>query len=324
MRCSLLSVRFYIILNKHAGSGQAGTLWPQIRQRLVAAQVQYEVVVSEYAQHAVLLSEQFAKRLPDKPRQNWVVLALGGDGTLHEVLNGLSSQHRDYPIPVTYLPIGSGNDFARGAGLSLNWEKALDQVIQCTHATNYDIGTYNETIKKERGVFTNNLGIGFDAAIIAQANQSRSKVWLNRHHLGSLSYLASALSVYYNQSGFTLTVHVGNKRDIYPNAFLVTTTNHPYFGGGVGIAPDANLKDHRLHLVVIEKPNFFKLLWLAMRLVFKKHLTSKSVHYYQAEKLHLTVPAIEYGQLDGEEMGGRFFDVYAGLTSYPFWFDTTI
>lgn len=320
----MVSVQFYIILNEHAGSGRAKVLWPEIKQQLDDAQVSYRLAISEYANHAILLSEQFAKQLPDEPHQDWVVLAVGGDGTLHEAINGLTKQPRHYPIPVTYLPIGSGNDFARGAGMAIKWEDALKQIVQCTHATNYDIGSYDETIKQERGVFTNNLGIGFDAAIISQANQSKAKVWLNQHHMGKLSYLASALDVYYNQTGFTLTVHVGNQRDIYPNAFLVTTTNHPYFGGGVGIVPQATITDHQLHLVVIEKPNFAKLIWLALRLIFKRHLTSKAVHYYQASNVHLTVPAIEYGQLDGEEMGGRFFDVYVGLKQYPFWFDTTI
>jgi len=275
----MVSVQYYIILNEHAGSGRAGTLWPQIKDQLDAAQVSYQAVTSEYAHHTILLSEQFAKQLPDDDHQNWVVLAVGGDGTLHEAINGLMKHPRQHLIPVAYLPVGSGNDFARGSGMALEWETALKQILQCTHATDYDLGTYDETIKQERGVFTNNLGIGFDAGIIAQANQSKAKIWLNKHHLGSLSYLASALNVYYNQEGFTLTVHVGNQRDIYPNAFLVTTTNHPYFGGGVGLVPNATLTDHRLHLVVIEKPNFFKLVWLALRLVFKRHLTSKAVHY---------------------------------------------
>lgn len=320
----MVSVQYYIILNEHAGSGRAQKLWPQIKEQLDTAQVTYQVAVSEYANHAILLSEQFAKQLPDNPHQNWVVLAIGGDGTLHEVINGLTRQPRQHLIPVAYLPVGSGNDFARGVNMARDWPNALQQIIQCTHATSYDVGTYTETIKQERGVFTNNLGIGFDASIIAQANQSKAKIWLNQHHLGSLSYLASALGVYYNQSGFTLTVHVNHQRDIYPNAFLVTTTNHPYFGGGVGIAPGATLTDHQLHLVVIEKPNFFKLIWLALRLIFKRHLTSKAVHYYTAKNIHLTVPAIEYGQLDGEEMGGRFFDVYVGLSTYPFWIDVTL
>ncbi|WP_233449171.1 diacylglycerol/lipid kinase family protein [Levilactobacillus suantsaii] len=320
----MVSVQYYIILNEHAGSGQAGILWPQIKARLDAAQVTYQVATSEYADHAILLSEQFAKQLPDTPHQNWVVLAVGGDGTLHETINGLTQTPRQYPIPVAYLPVGSGNDFARGVGMAHDWTSALTQIIQCTHPTNYDVGVYNETVKEERGVFTNNFGIGFDASIIARANQSKAKVWLNHHHLGSLAYLSAALGVYYNQQGFMLTVHVNGRRDIFPNAFLVTTTNHPYFGGGVGIVPNATLTDHQLHLVVIEKPNFLKLIWLALRLVFKRHLTSKSVHYYTAKNLHLTVPAIEYGQLDGEEMGGHFFDVYVGLKQYPFWIDVTM
>ena len=71
-----MSVQFYIILNEHAGSGHAGTLWPQIKERLDAASVSYQLVVSEYPRHTLLLSEQFAKQLPDSPHQDWVVLTL--------------------------------------------------------------------------------------------------------------------------------------------------------------------------------------------------------------------------------------------------------
>ncbi|PWG00664.1 diacylglycerol/lipid kinase family protein [Levilactobacillus bambusae] len=319
-----MSVNYNIILNEHAGSGRSGQIWPQIKAELDAQHVAYSVISTDYPNHAMLLGEQLAKKTPDTANANTVALAIGGDGTLHEVLSGIKKVVRRYPIPVAYVPVGSGDDLARGIQMSLDWKKALTQILQCQRPHLYNIGTYDETIKHQRGIFTNNFGIGLDAAIITKANQSKTKVWLNQHHMGSLSYLASAIGVLYNQGGFNLMVHVNQQRDIYQKALLVTTTNHPYFGGGVQIAPPATMLDDQLHLVVIEKPNFFKLLWLVFLLATHKHLKSRFVHYYSAKKIHLIVNSIEFGQVDGEELGGRYYDLYMNVDQYPFWIDTSV
>nr|WP_281349254.1 hypothetical protein [Secundilactobacillus folii] len=186
------------------------------------------------------------------------------------------------------------------------------------------IGTYFDAKKQTKGVFTNNIGIGFDAAVVTSANSAKSKRWLNHFHVGTLSYLAAIIGVFYNQTAFPLTVHIGQHRDIYPRAYLVTITNHPYFGGGVKIAPPASVHDPNLDLVVIEKSNIFKLLFISLLLSMGRHLKLKSVHHYHVNKLHVSVSSIEYGQIDGEEMGGRYWDTYFGIKQYPFWIDPTI
>ncbi len=320
-----MSVSYYIILNEFAGGGRVKTLWPEIRAVLDERQINYQIARSTYSGHSRLLARQFAKQHADDAQpQTWVVLAIGGDGTLHQALSGLDSAHLNNPIPVAYLPVGSGNDFAKGIHMASNWRAALNQILNCTAANWLTIGRYYDTNKQTSGVFTNNVGIGFDAAVVTSANSASSKHWLNRLGMGTLSYLSAVIGVFYNQMAFPLTVHVGQRRDIYANAYLVTVTNIPYFGGGVKIMPPASVNDPNLDLIVIEKPNIFKLLYLAILLLLGRHLKSKSVHHYHEAKLHLIAPSIEYGQVDGEEMGGRYWDTYFETKKYPFWIDPTI
>lgn len=322
-----MSVSYYIILNEFAGGGSVKTLWPEIKAELDKRQVDYKIARSNYSGHAQLLANQFAKAHADdapskQPRQ--VILAVGGDGTLHQAISGLVDAHLEHPIPVAYLPVGSGNDFARGIKMSINWHEALNQILDCTAENWLTVGTYFDTNKQTHGVFTNNVGIGFDAAVVTSANGTQTKSLLNRLHLGALSYLAAIIGVVYNQEAFPLTVHIGQRRDIYAHAYLVTVTNHPYFGGGVKIMPPASVSDPNLDLVVIEKANIFKLLFISLMLSMGKHLKLKSVHHYHNSKIHLIVPSIEYGQIDGEEMGGRYWDTYFETNQYPFWIDPTI
>lgn len=318
-----MAVKYYVILNDHAGAGRAKAVWPAIEEQLNQQNVTFELGRSQYAGHSILLAHQFAKNHASDPA-NWVVLAVGGDGTLHQVLNGLNDAHLTTPIPVAYLPVGSGNDFARGLKMANSWRPALNQILDCTAANWLTIGQYRDTIKQSSSVFTNNVGIGLDAAIVAAANSSRLKVFLNRIHMGKLAYPFSFINVVYNQQGFPLTVHVNGHRDIYSKAFLVTVSNHPYFGGGINILPPASVSDANLDLIVVEKPNLFKMIGIALMIALGRHLKMKSVHHYHAAKIHLIAPSIEYGQIDGEELGGKYWDAYFEITQYPFWIDPTI
>ncbi|ANZ63430.1 diacylglycerol kinase [Secundilactobacillus paracollinoides] len=319
-----MSVNFYVILNEFAGGGKAKNLWPEIKTVLQERQVSYQVAKSTYPGQATLLARQYAKQHPDLTTATNVVLAVGGDGTLHQVLNGLASAKLTHPIPVAYLPVGNGNDFAKGIKMATRWRSALDQILGCNSASWLNVGTYRDAEKNTTGVFTNTVGIGFDAAVVNDANGKSPKRLTKRLHLGWLSRLSSLISVVYNELPFPLTVHVGQHRDIYAHAYLVTVSNHPYLGGGINIAPTAEVTDPNLDLIVIEKPHLPKLLFIALMLRLGRHMYLKSVHHYHEPKLHLIVPSIEYGQEDGEEMGGRYWDTYFEIAQYPFWIDTTI
>jgi len=119
-------------------------------------------------------------------------------------------------------------------------------------------------------------------------------------------------------------VHNKSQHDIYQDAFLVTTSNHPYFGGGVPILPNATVHDPNLELIVIERHNWLILLWIALFIPSGKHLNSHWVHHYKASSIRLTTTTLEFGQSDGEEMGSRFFDLEMNTVKYPFWIKTNI
>lgn len=93
-----------------------------------------------------------------------ILVVLGGDGTLHNVINSLLPY--DSTIPLSYIPCGSGNDFARGVGLSRNIDKALHQILRTRRPKEIQTIHYVEANQEEIGLATNNVGLGLDAAIV--------------------------------------------------------------------------------------------------------------------------------------------------------------
>ncbi|MFZ2353760.1 diacylglycerol/lipid kinase family protein [Paucilactobacillus nenjiangensis] len=306
-----------IILNNTAGSGNARHSWEIVKAELEKRHVRYELKVSKYSGHAEKIALQLAKKAtPDS-----IIVVLGGDGTLHEVVNGLLKHRRELPfdVPVGYIPSGSGNDFATASKMTTDPLTALEDILSLTEPTTINVGYYEEAMRHERGFFVNNIGVGFDAAIVSRTNSATSKKALNKLHLGSLSYVFSLIGVLFHQDSFQLMVHNRNNHDIYQKAFLVTTSNHPYFGGGVPILPNANVHDPDLELIVIERHNWLILLWIALFIPSGKHLNSHWVHHYKSSSVRLTTSSLEFGQSDGEEMGSRFFDLSMNTVQYPFW-----
>ncbi|GEK28454.1 diacylglycerol/lipid kinase family protein [Furfurilactobacillus siliginis] len=315
-----MSRHFYVILNRHAGRGRASKIWDAASPKLKQAGITYQLAETRYPGHATLLAELYAKRVqPDSTDTN-IVLVVGGDGTLNQTLNGLKLGTTGDPLPIAYLPAGSGNDFARGAGISRNPDIALQQIISATEPTILDIGHYDETIKHEHRYFVNNVGIGFDAAVVSAANHSSQKGLLNHLHIGSLAYMAQLAGVLTHQDAFPVTLQIDDQREVFNNGFLLTTSNHPYFGGGVRILPIASVTDGKLSVIIVEKMRIPRFIFLFMMMGAGRHLGFKQVHHYQAEKIHLSVSSLEHGQVDGEEMGSRSFDIYLTIDQYPFWF----
>lgn len=315
-----MSRHFYVILNRHAGRGRASKIWAATAPQLTQAGITYQLAETRYPGHATLLAELYAKRFQTGDARADAVLVVGGDGTLNQTLNGLKLGTTDKTLPIAYLPAGSGNDFARGAGINRTPDTALRQILDATEPTVLDIGHYDETIKHEHRYFVNNVGIGFDAAVVSAANHSSQKGLLNHLHIGSLAYMAQLAGVLTRQDAFPVTLQIDDHREVFTNGFLLTTSNHPYFGGGVPILPIASVTDGQLSVIIVEKMRIPRFIFLFMMMGAGRHLNFKQVHHYQAKKIHLSVSSLEHGQVDGEEMGSRFFDIYLNVDHYPFWF----
>lgn len=170
------------------------------------------------------------------------VIALGGDGTVHEVVNGLMRLPAEKRPNLGIVPLGSGNDFATSLGISSRPETALRQALS-GQAHSIDIGW----IQDEQGrseYWTNTLGIGFDAIIDIRSKR------LTRLQ-GFCMYLAAALqAILLNYTPFTFDAEIdGQKwRD---TLLMLIVANGRREGGGFRVAPQASVEDGRLDYIGI-------------------------------------------------------------------------
>lgn len=308
-------IKYYFIVNKWAGAHHSAQTWERLHQLLVQNAVNFERVVTKYPQHATQLAQEFADLHP----QGWVIVAIGGDGTLLEVLNGVRRSKNT--VPIGYIPAGSGNDFARAVGIASDPYTALQQLIQTTAPITLDIGAYQNQANQLTQYFTNNIGIGFDARVVYEANQGQ-KVKLSKWHLESMAYVSALLKTLMRQKGFPLTIDIDGERHEFANAFVVSLTNIKYFGGGVGIAPRANLHDGKLDVVITEKLSFFKFVKLFIKLLRGgKHLDMPDVFFKTGREIHVQAFENEHGQVNGEDLPLQAFDLKIWMTKQPFWFN---
>ncbi len=315
---------FYLVINENAGSGTGRKAADKIIKQLQTATIDYTTFYTDHAGHEIEIVQNLAQDtlIPwsaDLEIDTFPLLVvLGGDGTLHSVLNAL--QPFDPRIPIGYIPCGSGNDFARGVGINRQAEKAFFQLLKAEIPQEIQVITYNESIQEETGLAVNNIGIGLDAAIVNAANTSASKNTLNKFNMGSLSYIFSILKVLFTQKGFPILVEVNGKNHEFDRAFLCTVTKHPYFGGGVPIAPVADPRKPVLDFLLVERVNMFKIFWLISLLIQKKHMKSKYFHHFQSSKFRIVSTVPQYIHADGEILGKRSADISFGTETRLFWF----
>lgn len=315
---------WHLLINKKAGAGKAERILPQILEQLEEHKIDYYCYYTEHAGGEKTIVQQLLKQtlIPySNEKTNAakfpLLVVLGGDGTLHGVINTL----KNYPkIPVAYIPGGSGNDFARGVGIPNDPLKAVEQIIHAPKPTLLFLirSFLNQTQREYIGL--NNLGVGLDAAVVRAANASQMKSQLNHVDLGALSYLSAATGIILKQKGFPLTITVDGKQHHFKKAYLCTVTNHPYFGGGLAIDPTASAFKEELNLVIVEKIALPKIMNLVAKLIKKTHLTSKHVHQFRARELRLESESHEFGQIDGEELRKAPIDINFSIINHLFWF----
>lgn len=314
----------HLLINEKAGSGSGKKAAEQIKNYLTTHNISYDTYTSNYHGHAIKIAEKLLattlrswnSSLTEESETYPLLVVLGGDGTLHEVINALGD-HSD--IPIGYIPCGSGNDFARGVNLERKPTEALEHLLRIKEPDFYNTLCYKDNNTGDINYCSNNIGIGVDANIVATANHSTAKKQLNKLKLGSLSYLTAATSVVFKQKGFPLTLITDDETTEFKNTFLCTTTNHPYFGGGVALAPLADPKKEDMTIMIVERIAFPKLARLITQLLRRKHLSSKYLHQFHTTEARLISKTLQYGQVDGEEMGYQPFDITFTTQKRLFW-----
>ncbi|WP_251548246.1 diacylglycerol/lipid kinase family protein [Limosilactobacillus caecicola] len=305
-------MHYELIINPAAGSGTGKQIGNIITNYLTEHHISFNAQASQAAGQPRELAHRLAQNHP----ATTCVIVVGGDGTLHEVITGLLLTSQEQPLPVAYIPAGTGNDFARGYGIANQPLAALQQILNNDHPTFINVGHFHDG--QQEGIFLNNFGTGFDAAIVHRTNTSRIKRLLNHLHLGTLSYVANTLSVLIHQRPFEVTI-TDDQQHKFTHAFLVVTSNHPFIGGGIKIAPDQEVTKEEVELVVLEKHDPLTLLGSIIMFALGYVTSSRFAHVFRATHLHYQVRPAQYGQIDGEELGKKTYDLQIDCRSYPMW-----
>lgn len=310
----------HIIVNDQAGSGNAKKVLTLTEIYLKEKDIPYITYLTEYAGH----EKKITSDLLDTLLIDWnhatkpfpLLVVLGGDGTLHEVINIL----QPYPnIPIAYIPGGSGNDFARGVSLSRKTKEAIDRILLIDEPQPVNLIKAWFKEQDEVRYILNNIGIGLDANIVTTANHSKTKKVLNKLHLGSLAYLAAIFKVINKQKAFPISFKTDQQSFHFDQGYLCSITNHPYFGGGVAIDPTASPFNEEISVILVEKVNIFEIIYLAIRIFSKTHLTSKYIHHFKTTHLEVTSPSEQFAQTDGEIVGEEAYVISCELTKRLFW-----
>ena len=267
---------YYFIMNPKSKSGKSIAIWKQIEQELNTKQINYRAIYTRYQGHATKLANHLCRS--KKPK---TIIVLGGDGTLSEVIQGIS-----VPCPHTigYIPTGSGNDFAKSMGLKSSPLIALSNLLtnQSIQEIDYGTVTFSNEISRR---FIVSCGIGFDAAICQKSIHSPIKRLLNRIHLGSLSYLMIGIPTIFSHKSCNGTLVLDNKKKIpLNNLFFASIHIHPFEGGGFAFCPDANFTDGALDICVVEAKWIPKRILILLCSLLKKHTACPGVHIYRCQK----------------------------------------
>lgn len=312
---------YHLLVNPNSGSGKGIKIAHKAKKHFEKQGKKAHLYESQYQGHLTNIILTLAPTLTEAEHRDELIVVIGGDGTISEAINALGDQYAS--IPLAFIPSGSGNDFSRGISISRNPKKALEQILNASKPKQIDVIVYTNNQTGEKRYAVNNVGLGLDASIIKQVNQSTSKVILNKLGFHSLVYLSAVLSHFIRQKPFPLKVSANGKTESFQRAFLVTVNNHPYFGSGIKISPKASAFSGKLDLIVLERVSGMTFLKLFL-LVFTtgKHLEVEDVHYYHGKELRLSALSPVEGQKDGEEIGFEPFDMTLTTTKRLFWFES--
>jgi diacylglycerol kinase (ATP) len=271
----------HLVVNPTAGGGRASKALPELERLLQSRQVSAQFYQTQHSGHATALVQLLPPLEP--------VVVVGGDGTLHEVIRGLLDGQSNTQRPVGLIPLGTGDDFARGVGIPIyNLAKALEVIL------NGKTGWFDAARIGQRS-FLNGFGAGFDAQVARTVKTTPT--WLH----GSLRYLLAILEELRRLEPQPVRIYADSTLVHDGAALLVAVMNLVGYGGGLKINPNANGTDGYLEVVIGKKFSKLGTLGILPRLAQGKHLGHPEVSVVQAKKVRLewtnTMPAHVDGEL---------------------------
>lgn len=282
---------YTFIVNPNARSGLGHKIWSSLEEVLKERNVEYKVLYTKYQHHATKLTKELTSS-----GEECTIVALGGDGTINEVMNGICDISK---VTLGYIPIGSSNDFARSLKLSTDAHEALNHILNPSAYKFINVGKMEYKDKKRR--FAVSAGLGFDAAVCHQIVISKLKLFLNKLHLGKLTYVAVAIQRLMAQTPRPMTLTFDDGRVVsFDKAYFAASMNHKFEGGGFMFCPKADPSDDILDVIVASDISKLKVLCLLPTAFKGWHVHVKGIHIFQCKTVEYTSDIALPVHTDGE------------------------
>jgi diacylglycerol kinase (ATP) len=266
-----------IIANPSSGKEQAAEYMDQIKQQLERSGFEVETRVTEGEGDAT----RFAKDACDSKFD--AIVAMGGDGTMNETVNGLAEQPHRPAMGV--VPLGTVNDFARALQVPLEPEKAIEVLGGKTNPV--DIGKINNRY------FLNILALGGIAEATGEVTSEK------KTSMGALAYIVEGLKTLTDKTPFTITVEADT--GMYEEEsliFLAALTNS--VAGFEKLAPDAEIADGHFHCFIVKDVALPKLLRIGTALLKGNLQNDPDVIYFKSKELKINSPVDLKANVDGD------------------------
>ena len=276
--------RALVIVNPAAGGGRTAAAWPRLRDVLAHAGLDFEWVATRAAGDGVRLARDGVRG------GHGLVVAVGGDGTVNEVVNGIVGDDGAPLATAGAVLTGRGRDACRNFGVPHRMAAAAATLMDGADAT-FDLGLATWA-NGERRYFLGAAGAGFDAAVAARAASVGAR--------GTLPYLFAVLATVRASQPAVATLTADGTVIWRTPLLAAVVANARHFGGGMRIAPHADAADGVLDLVVLGALGRLELIRWLPTIYWGGHLANPNVATRRASAITIEAPVPLATQLDGE------------------------
>ena len=277
---------YHIIVNSKRVNGKNASAVDIVKNVFDRAGKQYEFHYTEYSGHARKIAEELTAG-----GERTMLIAMGGDGTLHEVLNGIKDPSL---CKLGVIPVGSGNDFAAAIGIPERDVKYAAQVIAFRSPVFID---YIETSMGLRSI--NAVGCGMDVDVLKRAYAARRN--------GKSKYIYGFFKSLFRYKARNFSVEVDDGERKYYKGLLACLGNGKQIGGGIRLFPEARVDDGLMDFMIVDYLSVFKTFIAFAKLFLGKLKDIKEVTFVRCKK------AVIYPETDKEKFTiqaeGELYDI---------------
>jgi YegS/Rv2252/BmrU family lipid kinase len=280
--------KWFVIINPTSGNGKSKKLWPVIYNELIKNEFDFEFSFTEFKNHSTILVQDYLL----KGFTNFI--SIGGDGTLHNIVNGIFQLNPNNlnEIKLGVIPIGTGNDWVKTYQISTDIKKAI-QTIKKQYTIQQDIGKI-ELANMEYPYFFNNLaGIGFDGFVVNKVNKFK--------YLGFLAYLTGALVSLTKFKKNNLKINF-NSVELKGKSLMFLFGICKYSGGGMRLTKDVKVKDGLFDISYVQYINLLTVILNIFNLFNGKITNHKVVETFKTNEIQVEILSNHkaFIQADGE------------------------